>query len=159
MSIFDTTALTIAGINNNSSTGTAVKARSQIFELTQAAEDAVIQPKDCGRLSHELRAWLAARIAKKAGHSELALHYMQMADPKASSDHPGHETHLDLRTLTDFVDKVANIPSDIEENDVADMKVAGFADQDIVRVCQLVAFIAYQVRITTGMHMMKDGAV
>ena len=158
MSIFDTTSLTIAGVKNNSSIGTAVKARSQIFEMTQA-EDAVIRPKDYGRFPHELRAWLAARIAKRAGHSELAFHYMQIADPKASSDHPGHKTYINLRTLTDFVDKVANMPRDIKENDIADMQAAGFADQDIVRVCQLVAFISYQVRITTGMHMMKDGAV
>ena len=159
MTIFNTTVLSLTDIDANSSIRDVIKKRCNIFEMTQAAEDAVIRPKNFGSLPHELRAWLAARIAKKAGHSELASRYMQSAGLKASSDHPGNINDFDLGPVIAFVDKVANTPRDFKESDLADLQVAGFKDQDIVKLCQLVAFVAYQVRIVAGIQMMNNGAI
>ena len=58
-----TTALRQAGITTEGGLAAAVEGRAAIFEMTQAAEDAVLRPKDEGPWSHDLRAALAARIA------------------------------------------------------------------------------------------------
>ena len=57
-----------------------------------------------------------------------------------------------------FVDKVANDTRDITKDDISDLRAAGMADADIVRLCELLAFIAYQIRVVAGLRLMGAGA-
>ena len=156
MNILETTVLSVAGIEDVHQIEPTVATRSPIFEMTQMAEDTVIRPKDCGSFSHKFRAWLAARIAEQAGDAQLALHYMETAGITENSYQPKHESVTNFEILIAFVDKAANSTRDIESQDIVNLQGAGFADSDIVKLCQLLAFVAYQVRVVAGLRMMNE---
>ena len=158
MNILKTTVLNVAGITDGVSTEETARSRDNIFEMTQIAEDAVLRPKDYGIFTHELRAWLAARIAGQAGESELASRYMLSVGITENTNSPNHDTGIDLNSVVNFVDKAANNTSDIEASDISNLQKKGFADNDIVRLCQLLAFVSYQVRITKGLRLMNGGS-
>ena len=42
--------------------------------------------------------------------------------------------------------------------DVSDLQRAGISDADIVRLAELVAFMAYQLRLVAGLRLMAGGA-
>ena len=54
MTIFETTALQISGISETSKIGKIISKRSEIFKMSQKAENSVIFPKVCGAFPHEL---------------------------------------------------------------------------------------------------------
>lgn len=150
----DTTALRSAGVTGPGAVSDAVAGRSAIFEMTQAAEDAVLAPREAGRWPHDLRAALAARISALNGEDELAKLYAEnagdyapLADPSAADD--------ELAPVLSFMDKVAAKTRDVAAEDIAALQRAGVSDADIVRLCELNAFLAYQIRLIAGLRMMK----
>ena len=42
--------------------------------------------------------------------------------------------------------------------DIADLQAAGVADADIVRLAELNAFLAYQIRVIAGLRLMQGHA-
>ena len=156
MNIFKTKVLAAAGIGKTNPIEAVAKSRENIFKMTQIAEDAVLQPKNCGGFSHELRVWLAARIARQADEPELASQYMMSADLTNDFHPSNHEAGMDLNTLVNFVDKAANNTRNIESSDISKLQKKGFTDNDIVRLCQILAFVAYQIRVTKGLRLMNE---
>ena len=61
-------------------------------------------------------------------------------------------------TLIPFVDKAANDTKNIVAEDISKLQAVGVSDADIVRLCELIAFVAYQVRVAAGLRLM-NGAV
>jgi len=157
MNHFATTILKISEMMPNSAVAEAVTGRANIFEMSQAAEDAVLRPKDFGAFAHNLRAALAARVARLAGDSALAAHYAADAGDKAALADPATRD-ADLANVLAFVDKVANQTRDIVAEDIAGLQAAGVSDADIVRLCELVAFLAYQTRVIAGLRLMQGSA-
>lgn len=150
----ETTALKSAGLGAGDA---AVQGRANIFEMTQEAETAVLRPKDCGLWPHSLRAALAARIAGLNGERALAGQYATdageyaaLADP--SEDGAGHG----LMPVVTFMDKVAVDTRNVAASDIAGLQAAGVADADIVRLCELNAFLAYQLRLIAGLRLTKE---
>jgi uncharacterized protein YciW len=159
MSVFDETVLRAAGVAAGSDMAKAVMTRANILGLTQAAEDAVLRPVEFGAFAHDLRAALAARVARLGNDDTLAAHYLAgaggfaaIADPQDTGMAQG------LADVVRFVDRVANQTRDIVGNDIAGLQAAGIGDADIVRLCELVAFLAYQIRVVGGLRLMQ-GAV
>ena len=157
MSIFETTVLTNAEVAQSSDLANTVMARGNIFEMTQTAEDAVLRPRATGAFGTDLRAALAARVAHSAENDTLAAHYLEnagdhavLADTDETGGTPWHEAILK------FVDKNANHTRDIVAEDVTVLQDAGMSDADIVRLCELVAFLAYQTRVIDGLRLMQD---
>lgn len=137
----------------------AAMSRANIIGMSQAAEGAVLQPKDFGAFEHDLRAALAARVARLAADDTLAAHYLSSAGDKAILADPAETgKSYQLETVLAFVDKVANQTRDIDAEDVAQLQASGMADADIVRLCELVAFLAYQVRVIAGLRLMQGSA-
>ena len=62
---------------------------------------------------------------------------------------------LDLGAVVAFMDKVAARTRDVKAEDIEDLKTAGVADPDIVRLCELNAFLAYQIRVVAGLKLMR----
>ena len=150
------TALDMADIAPDSAPGRAVEGRANIFELTQAAEEAVLRPKDAGAWPHPLRAALAARIAYLNDEADLAKRYgddagpfLVLADPKETGEAQG------LAEIIAFIDKVAADTRHVVAGDVSGLQAAGVADADIVRLAELNAFLAYQIRVIEGLRLMK----
>lgn len=67
MNISDLTILNQAGVTPDSALFRVVSTRGNIVSMTQIGEDAVLCPKDIGAFPHDLRAALAARVARLAG--------------------------------------------------------------------------------------------
>jgi uncharacterized protein YciW len=154
------TLLTQAGITSQSSLSSVVAARENIIELTQAAEVAVLKPKDYGPFGHDLRAALAARVATSAGDETLAAYYLTdagaysaLAISDASEDLIASNQQLPV--ILAFVDKVANQTRAVSAEDISGLQTAGISDPDIVRLCELVAFLAYQIRVISGLKLIQ----
>lgn len=153
------TALAMAELAPDSPAAKAVAQRAEIFAMTQAAEDAVLRPQEPGRWPHDLRAALAARIAHlndfptlAARYLDAAGHYTPLAAPKADGEAEG------LTPVLRFMDKVAAKTKEVEARDVADLQSAGIEDADIVRLAELNAFMAYQIRVIRGLQLISGAA-
>ncbi|WP_227272330.1 hypothetical protein [Roseobacter weihaiensis] len=156
MSLFEMPTL-MAGVTETGGFGAAVKARSNIFDMTQAAEEAVLRPDECGAFPHDMRAALAARIAAQSGDRVLAEHHAKAAGAMAPLSDPTQDGTASHPVLIAFVDKAANATKDIAAEDITRLQSAGVGDADIVRLCELVAFVAYQLRVVAGLRLMQGG--
>ncbi|WP_299780461.1 hypothetical protein [uncultured Roseobacter sp.] len=157
MTLFDTTILNTSGLTPDSRLAAATSSRANIFNMSQAAEQAVLRPEDCGAFGHDLRAALAARVAYHAGEHALADHYATAAGDKVALADPGAYDSGLGHVLT-FVDKTANQTRDVAAEDISGLQAAGVSDADVVRLCELVAFLAYQVRVIAGLRLMQGTA-
>lgn len=135
--------------------------RRDIFEKTQAAEDAVLSPAEPGGLSRDLRHALAARIAALHGEAAEAGRYGRgiadeafapLAHPGAASGDPR------IAAMLAFTDAVSTNPREIVASDVSALQGAGISDADIVRLAELNAFLAYQLRLVAGLRLMTEAA-
>lgn len=157
MNLCDMTIPSQAGVTPDSALADVIAPRREIVEMTEIAEDAVLRPKEPGAFAHDLRAAIAARIAHAAGDGMLAAHYAADAGqyaPLADSGVPvaGDEK---LSAVLAFVDKVANRTNEATADDVSELQATGLADADIVRLSELVAFMAFQVRVIAGLRLMR----
>lgn len=156
MNLSDMTILRTAGIEPDSPLAGVVATRGNIVEMSQSAEDAVLRPRDCGAFSHALRHAIAARVAQQAEAEELAVHYLKGAGEYAALAHPSADgADLGLAGVIGFVDCVANKTRTVSAQDILGLQNAGVSDPDIVRLCELVAFLAYQLRVISGLRLMK----
>lgn len=150
---------TLSAIAEGSAVAAAIDGRSNIMALSQATEDAVLKPLETGAWSHDVRAALAARIAALNGETALADRYCaliedpdvaDLADPVRSGKAQG------LEKICDFMDKVAVQTRDVDAQDIKCLQDAGLSDADIVRLCEINAFMAYQVRVLAGIRLMTE---
>jgi uncharacterized protein YciW len=165
VSAAEKTAIAAVGLALDGAAAAAMEGRVGIFEMTAVAEAAVLRPADPGGVPRALRAALAARIAGRSGDPSLARHYgagagalAPLADPAmtgAACDALGvGDLGAPLSMVVAFVDRVAQRPRDVVADDVASLRAAGVSDADIVRLCELVAFVAYQSRVVAGLRLM-----
>lgn len=154
-----TTAVRASGAAPGTPAAAAIEHRAQVLAMTQTAEDAVLRPSDPGRWPHDLRAALAARIARHNRSDTLAATYSAaiegsphaaIADPAASN------ADATLTAVVAFVDRVATNPKDTTAADIETLQRAGIGDADIVRLTELVAFMGYQVRLTAGLALLEE---
>ena len=159
MNLFETTILKKAGLEKEDAVAQVAMSRINIIKMSQTAEDAVLRPHDFGAFEHDLRAALAARVARLACDEMLASHYLASAGHYAAVADPAEpgRTHK-LSTILTFVDKVSKQARNTEARDIAGLQAVGISDSDIVRLCELVAFLAYQIRVISGLRLMQ-GAI
>ncbi|MES0880815.1 hypothetical protein [Roseibium sp. SCP14] len=157
MNISDMTILSKAGVVPDSALSKVVSTRGNILGMAQTAEESVLRPKETGAFPHELRAAIAARVARLAGDEMLATYYMADAGQYAALAEPKEpaEQYEELTAVLSFVDKVANQTREAAAEDVSKLQAAGVADADIVRLCELVAFLAFQIRVIAGLRLMQ----
>ncbi|SDJ20190.1 hypothetical protein [Salipiger marinus] len=159
--IWTLTSVAEAGVSESGPVAEAVTLRANIMEMTQAAEEAVLAPADCGAWPADLRAALAARIARLNGEEQVAQRYaarQQGQEYAALADPSEDGTSLGLLSVVSFMDAVASTPRDIAAEDISALLTAGIADADIVRLCELNAFLAYQLRLIAGLRLMTEAA-
>lgn len=147
----------LAGLQAGSVLDEALAHRVDILAMTEAASAAVLRPKETGVFSHAMRAALAARIARLNGNDVLAEHYGEgMSDKEAKLADPSFDGGSDqrLRAILAFTDRVAASPKDATGDDIESLCNVGLAAPDIVRLTQLNAFIAYEIRLIEGLRLM-----
>lgn len=142
-------------------TSVAASSRSTIFEMSRQAESAVIDPRDPGGFPSAWRRAVAARIATLNALPELATHYLSdvadatlrgLADPA----YAGRDDRE--RGVITFMDRVATQPRDVQAEEIEALKAAGVAEADIVRLCELNAFMSYQCRVLAGLAALKGAS-
>lgn len=159
MNLSNMTILSKAGVAPRTELAETVSARANVIEMTQDAEDAVLRPKDVGAFGHDLRAAIAARVAKLSGDETLAAYYLADAGQYATLADPGISGGAQgLDAVLAFVDRVANQTRDVGALDILKLQAAEVSDADIVRLCELVAFLAYQIRVIAGLRLMQGEA-
>ncbi|WP_295807518.1 hypothetical protein [uncultured Nitratireductor sp.] len=144
----------------------ALTGRADIMAMTQATHDAALKPGDPGGLSHGERAALAARVARLNADNKLAAHYMALLEETGAGDDisamadPAHKGNGNTRqaALLTYTDLVSTHPRDTTPEDIEALKSAGVSDADIVRLSELNAFLAYQIRVIAGLKLMKATA-
>lgn len=152
----DTTIIAQAAIEKESDLADAILGRVEIFEMTQAAEDAVLLPNEVGAWPHDLRAAFAARIAILNGEVELRDRYRAGAGAATELADPVDDgSSMGLQPVLAFMDKVAANTINVEEADIGALKAANVSDADIVRLAEINAFISYQIRVIAGLRLMK----
>ena len=135
----------------------ALTARGNILEMTQQVEEAVLRPVDCGGWPHALRAALAARIASLNALPALASMYLESVDDAAFrrlGDLSVDGRTLQLEHVVSFMDRVAGQTRSVNEADIRLLQERGVLDPDIVKLCELNAFMAYQVRLVSGLALL-----
>jgi len=139
----------------------AAQSRGNIFEMSRQAENAVIAPRDPGGFPSDWRHAVAARIATLNALPELAAHYLTgvtepalrvLADPAET----GRDTRE--RSVITFMDRVATQPRAVQAEEIEGLKAAGVAEADIVRLCELNAFMSYQCRVLAGLAALKGAS-
>lgn len=141
-----------------------MQGRADVFALTQQTEDAALSPNQAGGISHAERAAIACRIARLNNSQALAEHYQQrlaqshaadlyqlVADP----DTAGMFDDQQLEARVRHVDLVTQTPKDAGHADIQALRDVGISDADIVRLAELIAFVNYQVRLLTGLRLLK----
>ena len=133
----------------------ALDARAEVLAMTERAEAAVLTPADPGAWSHSLRAALAARIAAHHGLDGEAARHAEAAGAEAAlADRAEDGAALGLAAVVAFVDRVAVSPREATAADVEGLRAAGVVDADIVRLAELVAFLAYRFRLAAGLRLL-----
>ena len=154
--------LAAAGIEAEGALGAALDGRANILEMTDRSRESVLRPAAPGGLSHALRAALAARAARLAGEAALAEQYeadLARLDPDAATaalarPEARPEGDARLAALVAHFDMVAARPREATAGDVSRLMAAGVDEADIVRLSQLVAFLAYEARVAAGLRLM-----
>jgi uncharacterized protein YciW len=151
-----------AGVLPGDAAYDALAARVEIVAMTQATHDAALKPRDPGGLSHAERAALASRIARLNADVGLAAHYdALMRDASASAEveriaDPAFKGSGRVGALIAYTDLASSAPKDAGPDDIEALKQAGIGDADIVRLAELNAFLAYQIRLIAGLKLLRD---
>lgn len=148
----------LAGLNPDGEAAQALAARADLLSLTDATAQAVLAPREPGGLSHHQRQALAARIALLHQEPALAaLHRQALPAAVEALADPAFEGGEDprWRALLAHVDRVTLSPRDASGEDIAALREAGWAEADIVRLSELVAFLSYQIRLLAGLRLLE----
>ncbi|WP_420349539.1 hypothetical protein [Pelagibius sp.] len=155
-----------AALPANSPLQAALAGRADILAMTQQAHDAALVPEEPGGLSHALRAALALRASLLHKEESLADHYRGLltaagADGAlAALADPATQDFADPRVaaFAAYTDLASTSPKDATADDIEALKAAGIGDADIVRLAELTAFLAYQLRVVAGLKLMQATA-
>ena len=133
--VFETTALSMSGLDPSPATMQVVQNRSNIFNMSDVAEDAILRPKEYGAFDHGMRAALAARIAFQHQEDDLAHKYLEDAGNFKKVANPSYKGETkDLKSILSFMDKVAADTRNVVAGDITALKSAHINDADIVRL-------------------------
>ena len=159
----DNTTLHTAGVKPGSELAEVIETRADILALTQATEEAVLNPKLPGGIAAAERAAFACRMARLSKEDGLAAHYEGLV-PSGTEDVTRKIAEIAfngtgdrrLTALIRHVDLVTREPKAATKQDIDALREAGISEADIVRLAELIAFINYQIRVVAGVRLMGE---
>jgi uncharacterized peroxidase-related enzyme len=124
--------------------------RDKVVDATQACLQAVFDPALPGLTLGE-RFAAAARVAELSGGAALAQWYRQQL---ASTQQPAKGARLDA--ILEFSATLATKPVEGDRDAILKLPAAGLATADVVTLGQLIALVAFQVRVIAGLKALAQ---
>lgn len=128
---------------------TARRFRAKVVDATQASHDALLMQPVAG-LSTADRLRVAIHACAAAGAMELAAHYAELLASAADED-----SSPALPAMLQFAATLTTDPRRGDRAGLVALKDAGLDDAAIVALAQLVAFLAYQIRVVAGLQALR----
>ena len=125
--------------------------RGEILRHTQGSHDVLLSPADPGGLSLAERALVARRVAELEEHTALTAHYQALLDARGAPA-AGPRTAAILA----HAELLAVAPGRATKAHLEALASVGLQARDIVALAQLVAFVAYQVRVAVGLSLLAQ---
>ena len=94
---------------------------------------------------------VARRVAEFCSHAALTAHYQALLDARGTPP-VGARTAAILA----HAERLATVPGSATKAHLAALGAAGLNSRDIVALAQLVAFVAYQVRVAVGLSLLAQ---
>ncbi len=123
-------------------------ARPDFVRYTQGSYDAMVAPAEPEGLTASERVLAARHTAELSGHPALAAHY------RALPATPGPRDQAILRHAA----LLASSPGKATRADIAALSTAGLSPMEVVTLSQIVAFVAYQVRVASALALLAQPA-
>ena len=123
-------------------------ARPEFVRFTQGSYDAMVVPAEPEGLTLSERALVARLTAELSGHGALAAHYAALPATPGSRD----------AAILRHVALLATGPGTATRADIVALQGAGLSAMEIVTLSQIVAFVAYQVRVAAGLALFAEEA-
>ncbi|WCM91047.1 peroxidase-related enzyme [Acidovorax sp. NCPPB 2350] len=137
--------------------------RDKVVQATQGSHDGLLDPALAGPALAE-RLLAALHIARKAGSEALAAHYrgrlqalavLTAAQAAALEGAPRADVaaaDARLGAILAFADTLADRPVEGDKAALLTLPGAGLSTPEVVALTQLIAFVAYQVRVVAGLQ-------
>jgi uncharacterized protein YciW len=140
-----------AGLEPGEALHAARRFRAKVVEATQASHDALLtQPVEGLSTADRLR--VALHVCTVAGAISLAEHYEErLASTAGGSEAPSPA----LPAMLQFAGTLTKDPRLGDRAALEPLRHAGLGDPAIVALAQLVAFLAYQLRVVAGLRAMR----
>jgi uncharacterized protein YciW len=136
--------------------------RPEFVDGTEICRASVLHPANDQGLGADLRLALALRMARLNAHKTLAADYraqllaleptlqiIALADGATDLEEP-------LATIARHVDLITLEPIKAAASDIARLAAAGLSNPQIVALSELIAFVNFQVRVATGLSLMRS---
>jgi uncharacterized protein YciW len=125
--------------------------RAKVVEATQASHDALLREPVEG-LSTADRLRVAAHVCKIAGAVSLARHFEELLAAAPGRDAPPSPA---VPAMLRFAAALTTDPRLGDRAALEPLRRAGLGDAAIVALAQLVAYLAYQLRVVAGLRAMR----
>lgn len=139
-----------AGLASGDALHTARRFRAKVVDATQASHDALLMEPVEG-FSTAARLRVAAHVCTIAGAASLADHYRERLAADAGRDAPPSPA---MPAMLHFAATLTTDPRGGDRAAIEALRRAGLGDAAIVALAQLVAFLAYQLRVVAGLQAM-----
>ncbi len=123
--------------------------RDKVVAATQGSYDAVFDPALPG-LSMAERLLAAQTVARLSGSTVLQVHYRDRLD-RLPATPPGGER---VQAILAFAEVLTEHPVEGDRIALLKLPAAGLSTPEVITLAQLVAFVAYQVRVIAGLRAM-----
>ena len=134
--------------------------RHKVVDATQGSHDALFDPTLAG-LSLAERLLVALRIASLAGSQALQAHYRErlVALPALSPDEAaaldGRRVEGRLQVMLGFASTLTDKPVEGDRAALLKLPTAGLQTAAVIALAQLIAFVAYQLRVIAGLQALQ----
>lgn len=124
--------------------------RDKVVASTQGSLEAIFDSELAG-LSLAERLLAAQRVAQLSGSAELASYYASRL-----ADAPPSNATARTEAILQFAQVLTQRPVEGDRQALLELPAAGLATADVVCLAQLIAFVAYQVRVLAGLKALAD---
>ena len=123
--------------------------RDKVVAATQGSYDAIFDPALPGLALAE-RLLAAHTVARLSGSTALEAHYRDRLDRLPATPPDGER----VQAILAFAEVLTEHPMEGDRIALLKLPAAGLSTPEIITLAQLIAFVAYQVRVVAGLQAM-----